>query len=555
MTYSDLSRLYRILTIILSYNLDTLLPHTNITRLLKMFRKCLFWIPKRCVNESNGMRLRFALEQLGPVWIKFGQMISIRRDIFPMQIIEQLEMLQSHVTPFDGKEAITLIERSCKIVITDKFDDFNITPLATASIAQVHTATLKENGREVIIKVIRPEIVSIIKSDIKLLYKLSVWILRYIPDTQHLRPQELIAYYEYTLMNELNLLREAANATQIRKNFKKSKILYVPKIYSNYCTEHVLVMERIYGIPISNIKILKHYGINMSLLAERGVQIFFTQVFRDSLFHADTHPGNIFVSYEHPEDPKYIGIDYGIVSTLNKTDKQYLAKNFLAFFNRDYRKVAELHIDSGWVPSNTNIIDFEFAIRCVCEPIFKKPLVKISFGRLLINLFNTARSFHMEVQPQLMLLQKTLLYVEGVGRQIDPNLNLWNTAKPFLEDWMKEQISIATIFDQLKNKIPIWVERLSELPDLVYETLKTQQNLSILNTHTIVNKKSNIQHPKKYIIYYLFSFNQILLLSGIMIFIWRPQWSIISLLLIIFTILREWFKKYYNITTKTSRHY
>ncbi|VFP84519.1 Probable protein kinase UbiB [Candidatus Erwinia haradaeae] len=553
MTCSDLSRLYRILIVILGYNLDELLPHRGVSRLLKIVRRCFFWVPKKHINESIGIRLRLALEHLGPVWIKFGQLISTRGDIFPIQITEQLELLQSHVTPFDGKKAIELIERSCKIVIQEQFDNFNIIPLATASIAQVHTAILKENGREVIIKVIRPDIISVIKADIKLLYRLAFWIPRFIPHARRLRPQEVVSYYEYTLMNELNLLHEAANAVQIRRNFEKSKILYVPEIYSGYCSENVLVMERIYGIPISNIKVLEQYGINMSLLAERGVQIFFTQVFRDSFFHADMHPGNIFVSYQRPQDPQYIGVDYGIVSTLSKKDKQYLAENFVAFFNRDYRKVAELHINSGWVPSDTNIVDFEFAIRCVCEPIFKKPLVEISFGNLLINLFNTARCFHMEVQPQLVLLQKTLLYVEGIGRKIDPHLDLWKTAKPFLEDWIKDQASIATLLNTLKYTVPLWIDRLSELPDFIYENLKKNHHVPLQDNVQLLTGNMKIKYPQKYSSYYLFSFDQLLLLSGTMIFIWRPGWDILALGLITFSI-RVWLTKCRN-NTPTSHHH
>ncbi|VFP83348.1 ubiquinone biosynthesis regulatory protein kinase UbiB [Candidatus Erwinia haradaeae] len=553
MTCGDLSRLYHILTVFISYHLDDLLPHTGMSRLFKVCRKCLFWVPKKHIHESIGTRLRFALEHLGPVWIKFGQMISTRGDIFPIQITTQLELLQNHVTPFDGKEAIALIERSCQIVITDQFDDFNAIPLATASIAQVHTAILKENGREVAIKVIRPAIISVIKADIKLLYKLASWIPRFIPDARRLRPQEVVAYYEHTLMSELNLLREAANAVQMRRNFENSRILYVPEIYSKYCSEHVLVMERVYGIPISNIHILEEHGINMSLLAERGVQIFFTQVFRDSFFHADMHPGNIFVSYQHPHDPKYIGIDYGIVSTLSKKDQRYLAENFIAFFNRDYRKVAELHIDSGWIPRDTNITDFEFAIRCVCEPIFKKPLIEISFGNLLINLFKTARCFHMEVQPQLVLLQKTLLYVEGIGRKIDPHLDLWKTAKPFLEDWITDQVSITTLANTLKNKIPIWIERLSELPDLLYENLKITHSTPPHDHIKSLTKNINIQHSPHCPSCYWFSFDKMLLLSGTIILVWRPNLDILALGLITLS-MRQWMTKDRN-NTPTSNHH
>lgn len=334
-------------------------------------------------------------------------------DLFPPHIADQLALLQDRVAPFEGKLAQQQIEKAMGgLPVETWFDDFSVEPLASASIAQVHTARLKENGKEVVIKVIRPDILPIIKADMKLIYRLARWVPRLLPDGRRLRPQEVVREYEKTLLDELNLLRESANAIQLRRNFEDSPMLYVPEVYPDYCSESMMVMERIYGIRCPMWRRWSP-GHNMQLLAERGVQVFFTQVFRDSFFHADMHPGNIFVSYEHPEDPQYIGIDCGIVGSLNKEDKRYLAENFIAFFNRDYRKVAELHVDSGWVPPDTNVEEFEFAIRTVCEPIFEKPLAEISFGHVLLNLFNTARRFNMEVQPQLVLLQKTLLYVEG----------------------------------------------------------------------------------------------------------------------------------------------
>ena len=324
-------------------------------------------------------------------------MLSTRRDLFPPHIADELAMLQDRVAPFDGVRAKKQIEEAMgNLPVETWFDDFEIEPLASASIAQVHTARLKENGKEVVIKVIRPDILPIIKADMKLIYRLARWVPRLLPDGRRLRPMEVVREYEKTLIDELNLLRESANAIQLRRNFENSPMLYVPEVYPDYCSESMMVMERIYGIPVSDVEALEAQGTNMQLLAERGVQVFFTQVFRDSFFHADMHPGNIFVSYEHPEDPQYIGIDCGIVGSLNKEDKRYLAENFIAFFNRDYRKVAELHVDSGWVPPDTNVEEFEFAIRTVCEPIFEKPLAEISFGHVLLNLFNTARRFNME---------------------------------------------------------------------------------------------------------------------------------------------------------------
>jgi ubiquinone biosynthesis protein len=404
-------------------------------------------------------------------------MLSTRRDLFPPVIADQLAMLQDRVKPFDGALARQHIELAMGKPIEEWFDDFDQQALASASIAQVHTARLKTTGKEVVIKVIRPDIMPMIKADMRLMYRLASLLPRLLPDGRRLRPVEVVLEYEKTLLDELNLLREAANAIQLRRNFENSPMLYIPEVYPDYCSETVMVMERIYGVPVSDVAALKKQGTDLKLLAERGVQVFFTQVFRDSFFHADMHPGNIFVSFEHPENPQYIGIDCGIVGSLNKEDKRYLAENFIAFFNRDYRKVAELHVDSGWVPPDTNVEDFEFAIRTVCEPIFEKPLSDISFGHVLVNLFNTARRFNMEVQPQLVLLQKTLLYVEGVGRQLYPQLDLWKTAKPFLENWIKDQVGLPAIFRALKEKAPFWAEKLPDLPELIYDGFKQHKAL------------------------------------------------------------------------------
>ncbi|OON38581.1 ubiquinone biosynthesis regulatory protein kinase UbiB [Izhakiella australiensis] len=530
MTPGEIRRLYYIISVFLSYGLDELIPKTRLALPLRLWRKCLFWMPNKHAGQPLGERLRLALEQLGPVWIKFGQMMSTRRDLFPPHIADQLAMLQDRVAPFDGHKAQQQIELSLGQPVSVFFDDFEVKPLASASIAQVHTATLRENGREVVIKVIRPDIVPVIKADMKLIYRLARWVPRLLPDGRRLRPLEVVADYEKTLLDELNLLREAANGIQLRRNFEDSKMLYVPEVFSDYCSENMLVMERIYGIPISDVVTLEQHGVNLKLLAERGVQVFFTQVFRDSFFHADMHPGNIFVSYEHPEDPQYIGIDCGIVGSLNKEDKRYLAENFIAFFNRDYRKVAELHVDSGWVPPDTNVEDFEFAIRTVCEPIFEKPLAEISFGHVLLNLFNTARRFNMEVQPQLVLLQKTLLYVEGVGRQLYPQLDLWKTAKPFLEDWIKDQIGLPAVLRALKEKAPFWAEKLPELPELFYDSLRQhkllQHSVDKLTTDLRVERTRHNQSR------YLFGIGATLLLSGSAILLQRPGWDVFPALLI-----------------------
>lgn len=521
MTPGEIRRLYFIIKVFLSYGLDELIPRLRITLPLRLWRRGVFWLPNRHKDLELGVRLRMALEELGPVWIKFGQMMSTRRDLFPPQIADQLAILQDRVAPFDGARAKEQIEKSLGGPVESWFDDFDITPLASASIAQVHTATLKENGKAVVIKVIRPDILPVIKADMRLIYRLARWLPRLMPASRRLRPVEVVADYEKTLIDELNLLREAANAIQLRRNFENSNMLYVPEVYSDYCSEGMLVMERIYGIPINDVVALELHGVNMRLLAERGVQVFFTQVFRDSFFHADMHPGNIFVSYEHPHDPRYIGIDCGIVGSLNKADKRYLAENFIAFFNRDYRKVAELHVDSGWVPADTNVEDFEFAIRTVCEPIFEKPLAEISFGHVLLNLFNTARRFNMEVQPQLVLLQKTLLYIEGVGRQLYPQLDLWKTAKPFLEEWIKDQVGIPAIIRSVKEKAPFWAERLPELPDLFYDSMRQHKRLQ-LSVDRLANELSE-QRERQHQSRYLFGIGAALLLSGTALLITRPD--------------------------------
>ncbi|PWC19821.1 ubiquinone biosynthesis regulatory protein kinase UbiB [Brenneria roseae subsp. roseae] len=522
----ELIRLYSIVRVLLSYGLDELIPKMRLTIPLRFGRRLLFWLPNRHRNMPLGERLRLALQELGPVWIKFGQMMSTRRDLFPPAIADQLAMLQDRVEPFDGRLARQQIELSMgSVPLESWFDDFDIKPLASASIAQVHTARLKSTGKEIVIKVIRPDILPVIRADMRLMKRLAGWLPRLLPDGRRLRPREVVQEYEKTLLDELNLLREAANAIQLRRNFEESPMLYIPEVYPDYCSESMLVMERIYGIPVSDIEALTANGTNMQLLAERGVQVFFTQVFRDSFFHADMHPGNIFINHEHPEDPQYIGIDCGIVGSLNKEDKRYLAENFIAFFNRDYRKVAELHVDSGWVPADTNVEDFEFAIRTVCEPIFEKPLAEISFGHVLLNLFNTARRFNMEVQPQLVLLQKTLLYIEGIGRQLYPQLDLWKTAKPFLETWLKEQVGLPAVIRALKEKAPFWAEKLPEIPELFYDGLRQHKMLK-----QSVDKLANelrTQHVRQGQSRYLLGIGATLLISGTVLLVSHVEADIV----------------------------
>ncbi len=476
---NEFRRLYQIIQVQLNYGLDELLPLHSFSRGPHCLRKMCFWLKNEHKEKMQGERLKLALQHLGPVWIKFGQMLSTRRDLFSPEIADQLAFLQDQVEPFDGVLAKAKMEEALGGPLETWFDDFNLTPLASASIAQVHTAKLKENGREVVLKVIRPDILPVIQADIKLMYRMARIVARFLPETRRLKPLEVVREYEKTLLDELDLMREAANAIQLRRNFENDHILYVPEVFCDYCKTSLMVSERIYGIQISDIVSLKANGTNLKLLAERGVQVFFTQVFRDSFFHADMHPGNVFIGHDSPEDPHWIALDCGIIGTLNREDKRYLAENFLAFFNRDYRKVAELHVDSGWVPHDTNVADFEFAIRTVCEPIFEKPLCEISFGHVLLNLFSTARHFHMEVQPQLVLLQKTLLYVEGLGRQLYPQLDLWDTAKPFLEDWISHQIGPKALLDTIKKNAPFWAEKLPELPDLLYDNLRQGRLINV----------------------------------------------------------------------------
>ena len=472
-------RLYRIVKIFLHYGLDEMVPRKMLPWYAKLGRFSFFRLRNKHKDKAVAVRFRLAIESLGPVFIKFGQMLSTRRDLLPPDFADELALLQDQVTPFDGELAKQFILDGMGIEMFDQhFSDFDIEPLASASIAQVHTATLLENGSEkdVVIKILRPNISKTILADLTVMSRFAGIAARWLPDGKRLRPKEVVAEYRKTILDELDLNREGANAIQLKRNFEQGseydKVLYVPEIYSEYSTKTVLVMERIYGIGVADIDTLTQLGVDMKLLAERGVEVFYTQVFRDSFFHADMHPGNVFVNATNPADPTWIAIDCGIVGTLNRDDKRYLAENFVAFFNRDYRKVAQLHVDSGWVPASTSVDEFEFAIRTVCEPIFNKPLAEISFGQVLVNLFNTARRFNMEVQPQLVLLQKTLLYIEGLGRQLYPQLDLWQTAKPFLENWVKDQMGVKAVFTKIKDNLPFWNEKLPEIPDLVYEYLK-----------------------------------------------------------------------------------
>jgi ubiquinone biosynthesis protein len=452
------------------YNLDEIIFQTPWFYPFRFLGFCNPW--HWCLKNkiSRGARIRRALEDLGPIFIKAGQILSTRRDLLPDDIAEELAKLQDRVPPFSGIQAKEIIEKALGANISDLFTEFNTKALASASIAQVHTATLLDN-RSVVIKVLRPRIKNIIERDLDLLKTLARLADRYWTTGRRFKPKEIVDEIAHTLYDELDLMREGANASQLRRNFLHSEKLYIPEIYWTYCRPNVLVMERIEGIPIHNIAALKQAGMNMKKLAETGIEIFFTQVFRDSFFHADMHPGNIFVATHDLENPQYIAVDFGIVGSLSTKDQRYLAENMLAFFKRDYQRVAELHVASGWLEPNTRIDQFEGAMRAVCEPIFERPLKEISFGQLLLRLFQTARRFNINIQPQLILLQKTLLNIEGVGRQIYPDLDLWATAAPFLEKWLKKQMGFKAFVRRVRENLPYWSEKLPEIPGLLYEVL------------------------------------------------------------------------------------
>lgn len=464
-------RLLRINWVLMKHGLDDIIFATHLFRPVRLVVYIFPWNWFRRKRKPRAVRMREALEDLGPIFIKFGQMLSTRRDLLADDIADELERLQDNVPPFPGRQARKIIEKSFNKSVDDLFESFEEQPLASASIAQVHAAVLN-TGEDVIVKVLRPDVLPVIKRDISLLYIIAELAAKYSSQLRRLRPVEVVAEYEKTILDELDLMREAANASQLRRNFEGSKDLYVPLVYWDYVRKNVMVMERIYGTPIRNVQRLQAEGTDMERLAALGVEIFFTQVFSHNFFHADMHPGNIFVDIEDPKSPKYVAVDFGIMGTLSQVDKRYLAENFLAFFQRDYYKVAKLHVESGWVPSHTRVDEFESAIRSVCEPIFEKPLKEISFGQLLLRLFQTARRFNMEVQPQLVLLQKTLLNIEGLGRQLYPDLDLWKTAKPFLERWMEEQVGMRAMLRNLKEDMPYLLEKLPEMPGLLYKGLK-----------------------------------------------------------------------------------
>ncbi len=461
-----LLRLLYINLVLVRHGLDELIVATHLFRPLRFLLYLAPWYWLRGLRAPRGVRIRRALADLGPIFVKFGQILSTRRDLLPDDIAIELAQLQDRVPPFPGEQARRIVEATYGKPVGELFQFFDETPLASASIAQVHAARLHD-GREVVVKVLRPNIEPIIRRDLSLMYYLAGLAERYWREGRRLRPREVVQEFEKVIFDELDLVREAANAAQLRRNFEGSTLLYVPDIYWPYARRNVIVMERISGIPVGDIEQLRDVGVDLKRLAEHGVEIFYTQVFKHNFFHADMHPGNIFVS---PEG-RYIAVDFGIMGTLTPEDKRYLAENFIAFFNRDYQRVAELHLESGWVPASTRVDEFESAIRTVCEPNFNRPLKEISFGQVLLRLFQTARRFNMEVQPQLVLLQKTLLNIEGLGRQLYPDLDLWTTAKPFLERWMNEQVGTRAFVRRLRENLPIWSETLPELPALMHAYL------------------------------------------------------------------------------------
>ena len=463
-------RLWKILRVAIRYGLDEIaISGLKVPRTAKLIDTIIFW---RDISAPRGERLRMALEDLGPIFVKFGQVLSTRRDLIPADLVEELAKLQDRVPPFDSDLAIAQIRKSLGAHPDQLFASFERTPVASASIAQVHFATLKD-GKQVAVKVLRPGMKKSIDEDVALMHLAAEMIGRVWADSKRLKPKEVVAEFDKYLHDELDLMREAANASQLRRNFADSHLLLVPEMYWDYCSSSVIVMERMHGIPVSQTDRLIEAGVDLKKLSSDGVEIFFTQVFRDGFFHADMHPGNILVSVDPATFGRYIALDFGIVGTLNDFDKDYLSQNFLAFFRRDYKRVAEAHIESGWAPKETRVDELESAVRATCEPIFDRPLKDISFGQILLRLFQTSRRFNVEVQPQLVLLQKTLLNIEGLGRQLDPDLDLWKTAKPYLESWMAEQVGWQGMWERIKSEAPRYTHIFPQLPRLLHRALET----------------------------------------------------------------------------------
>jgi ubiquinone biosynthesis protein len=472
MRFRVLGRLLQIQRVLVRHGLDEIILATHLFRPLRFafYLSPATWFERRR-GGTRGERIRLALEELGPIFVKFGQALSTRRDLLPSDIADELEKLQDRVPPFPGSEARAIVERAYGRSVTEVFEEFDETPLAAASIAQVHVARLR-SGEDVVVKVIRPGVREKIERDIEVLHVFARLARDYAREGRRLRPVEVVKEYEKTILDELDLMREASNAAQLKRNFAGNELLHVPAVYWDYCRPEAMVMERIRGVIINDLDELRRRGANIQRLAENGVTIFFTQVLRHNFFHADMHPGNIFVQLDDPEHPKYCAVDFGIMGTLTPRDQHYLAENFLAFFERDWRRVAQLHVDSGWVPADTRVDELETAVRTVCEPIFNKPLSEISFGQVLLRLFEVARRFQMTVQPQLILLQKTLLQIEGLGRQLYPDLDLWKTAQPILRDWAADRLSGRNLASQLRRQLPDLSEALRMLPQILQQAVQ-----------------------------------------------------------------------------------
>jgi ubiquinone biosynthesis protein len=467
-----LSRLLQIQRVLVRHRLDEIILATHLFRPLRFafYLSPATWF-RRKASLSRAERLRLALEELGPIFMKFGQTLSTRRDLLPRDIADELEKLQDRVPPFSNAAARAIVEAAYERPVAEVFARFDEAPIAAATIAQVHGAQLQD-GKEVVVKIVRPGIRVLIQRDIEVMYTLAELANRYWRDAPRLRPVELVREYEKTILDELDLKREAANAAQLRRNFAGSHLLYVPEVYWDYTRNNVMVMERVQGVLVNDVAELQRRGANIQRLAENGVEIFFTQAFRHNFFHADMHPGNIFVLLDNPDQPKYAAVDFGIVGTLAPRDQHYLAENFLAFFEHDYRRIAQLHIDSGWIPAHVRVDELESAVRTVCEPIANKPLREISFGQVLISLFEAAQRFDAQLQPQLMLIQKTLLQIEGVGRQLYPDLDLWKTAQPLLRQWVAERWSLRALARDARKQLPDMLQALRQLPPLVENTIQ-----------------------------------------------------------------------------------
>jgi ubiquinone biosynthesis protein len=480
-------RLIKIIVVVLRFGLDEFLLAHERVRWMRVPLNILLFL--RNTSRPRAVRLRLALEDLGPIFVKFGQMLSTRRDLIPTDISDELAKLQDQVPPFPSAQAIAVLESAYRKPLHEVFRSFEETPVASASVAQVHFAVLPD-GREVAVKILRPGITDIIAHDVSLMKVAADLIELLWVDGRRLKPKDVIAEFEKHLEDELDLMREAANASQLRRNFANSPLLLVPEMYWDYCSSGVMVMERMYGIPISQVDELRNAGVDIPKLAKNGVEIFYTQVFRDGFFHADMHPGNVQVA----TNGQYIALDFGIMGTLTDTDKHYLAQNFIAFFRRDYKRVAVVHIESGWAPAETRVDELEAAIRAVCEPIFDKPLREVSFGRVLLRLFQTSRRFGIQVQPQLVLLQKTLLNIEGLGLQLDPELDLWKTAKPWLERWMSEQVGWRGFIKSLRAEAPNYATVIPQLPRLLHRYLsenETERNNEMLQRILEQEKRYN----------------------------------------------------------------